>query len=378
MRVVQVQGRGLDDPALAGLDGLGADLVLTFAAPKVLAAAGAHARLTQLTGGRPVVGCSTSGEITGEGLAENGVVLTAITFDHSTVRVAETRLVDMQRSFDAGAQLGRSLAAADLTTVMLFAKGVAINGSELVRGLEAALGRSVLFSGGLAGDYGAFRRTLTVTPTAIDPDGVVAVGVYGTRLRLGHGSFGGWRPFGPLRRVTRAVGNVLYELDGQPALRLYRDYLGEYADDLPSSGMKFPLEMVDSQRRSSGLIRTILGVDEQAETLILAGDIDTDGYFRLMHTDADGLVDGAEIATCRALAGLAGCPPQLILLVSCVGRKLVMGERIDDEIEAVGAIVGHHYPLSGFYANGEVGPDDSMDGVRLHNQTMTVTLMAEI
>lgn len=377
MRVLQVHGQGLDDPALTALAEMRPDLVLVFAAAQLLAQEGAHARLLELAAGAVLAGCSSGGEISGAGVGDGGVVLTGIAFEHTPLRVAQTRLETMEHSFQAGAELGLALADDSLATVIMFAKGMMVNGSDLVRGLEQGLGRAVPFSGGLAGDGGSFRQTLTVTPSGIGADEVVAVGLYGGNVRLGHGSFGGWQPFGPLRRVSRARGNVLYELDGQPALSLYREYLGEFADDLPSSSLQFPFEMVDSERRSSGLIRTVLGVDVEAQALILAGDVDSNGYLRLMHADRDGLVDGAETAACRALAGLAGRPPQLALLVSCVGRKAVMADRVDDEIEAVGAILGRRAPMTGFYANGEVAPDDSGEGAQLHNQTMTITLLAE-
>jgi hypothetical protein len=196
-------------------------------------------------------------------------------------------------------------------------------------------------------------------------------------VQIGHGSFGGWKPFGPARKVTRSSGNILFELDGEPALEVYKRYLGEYAAQLPSSGLLFPFEMLGQDHSAVGLVRTILGVDEANGSLILAGDIQADGYLRLMCASNDALVDGAEAAANAAQAMVGQVGQGLGLLVSCVGRKLVMGERIDEEIEAVGDVFGQHVTLAGFYSYGEISPFVNSTKCKLHNQTMTITILSE-
>ena len=193
-----------------------------------------------------------------------------------------------------------------------------------------------------------------------------------------HGSFGGWKPFGPTRKVTRSAGNILYELDGEPALEVYQRYLGEYAKDLPGSGLLFPFEMLGDARESLGQIRTILGIDATTGSLVLAGEINPNGYLRLMHAHTNDLVDGAETAAQASIANRESAYGQTLgLLVSCVGRKLVMGGRVDEEIEAVQDILGSNTTLCGFYSNGEICPGYRLESCSLHNQTMTITYLAE-
>lgn len=206
---------------------------------------------------------------------------------------------------------------------------------------------------------------------------VVGVGFYGEKIHIGHGSFGGWQPFGATRRVTRSTANVLYELDGAPALDIYKRYLGEYAKELPASGLLFPFAMLGEDHSESGLIRTILGVNEQDGSLTLAGDIVQDGYLRLMTASTDALVDGAESAAEAAQRIFTKGKPCLALLVSCVGRKLVMGGRVDEEVEAVGDVFGQHATLTGFYSNGEISPYVKSSVCQLHNQTMTITRISD-
>lgn len=377
MDVKQVQISELNAAALSDLPSLRPDLVLVFAGIDQLRRPDTYSILRTAFPDAVLAGCSSAGEITARGMSDHTCVVTAIKFDAVKVRAAIGQVTTMEQSEGTGTSLGAALKAPDLRAVLVFGKGVGINGSALIAGMTAAVGTAVPVSGGLAGDGGAFTETLTVTPTGLDPDGIVAVGFYGDGLRISHGSFGGWQPFGPPRKVTRSVGNILYELDDRSALDLYKDYLGEYAKDLPASGLLFPFEMLDADHRSVGLIRTILGIDAEAGALILAGDIDANGYLRLMHANNEGLVDGAEIAARRARDAAEGGQGGLGLLVSCVGRKLVMGDAVDEEVEAVSHILGRELPLAGFYSYGEIAPFSSTTECKLHNQTMTVTFLSE-
>lgn len=364
--------------ALAALAGCRqADLALVFGAPARLAQPGVFAQLAQAFPAAVVAGCSTAGEIAGQRVADDSLVINAIEFAKVGVSAAVTELAGMDDSQAAGRRLGEQLAGGRPRCVLLFGQGVAINGSALIEGMREALGDAVAITGGLAGDATRFRETVVLTPAGPSSTALVAVGLAGDALRFSHGSFGGWEPFGTLRRVTRAAGNVLFELDGQPALEIYKQYLGDYARELPASALLFPFEMVDAARSSTGVIRTILGIDERDGSLTLAGDIDPEGYLRLMHASADRLVGGAEAAA-EAAAGMPARPAAgLALLVSCVGRKLVMGDRVEEEVEAVGEIFGPGTVLTGFYSYGEICPFAAGAPCRLHNQTMTVTWIGE-
>ncbi|MBF0393898.1 MAG: FIST C-terminal domain-containing protein [Alphaproteobacteria bacterium] len=363
--------------ALRPLGEMRPDLVLVFGSVAHFAAPGFSDGLRQSFPDSSVVGCSTAGEITRRGVDNGSCVVTAIRFAGTPVRVAEAPLTGIEGSFASGEDLARRLAGPGLAGALVFGRGLGINGSALIDGMASVLGADLPISGGLAGDDGAFQRTLILTPSGVFDDRVVAIGFFGGRLRLGHGSFGGWEPFGPTRRVTRAEGNILFELDGEPALNIYKRYLGEYAKDLPASGLLFPFEMLDEGHARVGLIRTILGIDEAAGSLILAGAIDPSGYLRLMHASPDALVQGAEQAARTAAPGDRGDAPALAVLVSCVGRKLVMGDQVDDEIDAVVEHLGEAVTVAGFYSYGEICPTRGGSDCRLHNQTMTVTLLAE-
>lgn len=323
------------------------------------------------------IGCSTAGEISNEGVGDNTLVVTAVHFEHSQVHQSTTQLRSMEDSESAGRRLAGTLPREGLRAVLVFGQGVAINGSAVILGMADVLGKSVSITGGLAGDGGQFKKTCVLSDAGLSSEDLVAVGLYGETLQFSHGSFGGWSTFGPARKVTRALNNVLYELDGEPALTVYKKYLGEYAKDLPASGLLFPFAMLEDHHHEVGLIRTILAVDEAEGSLVLAGEIDADGYLKLMHANTDALVTGAESAAQAALAMFRGDGEGLALLVSCVGRKLVMGGRVEEEIEAVAEVFGQKATLAGFYSYGEIGPFVDSTDCKLHNQTMTVTFIGE-
>jgi hypothetical protein len=247
----------------------------------------------------------------------------------------------------------------------------------LVDGITSIIGKNIPITGGLAGDGGAFKQTFTLGKTGVSDHSIVAIGLAGDSLNFGHGSFGGWESFGPARKVTRCANNVLFELDGEPALEVYKRYLGEHAKSLPASGLLFPFAMLGEDHHAIGLIRTILAVDEAAGSLTLAGEIDPNGFLKLMHASTDKLVNGAEAAAEAAVAMFDQPGEKLAILVSCVGRKLVMGNRVDEEVEAVADVFGSQAVLTGFYSYGEISPFTPGASCKLHNQTMTITYLGE-
>ncbi len=321
-----------------------------------------------------IVGCTTAGSITHAGVTDDAVVVTAIQFESTRVRTEVIRVGGEYSDVEAGARLGERLSSPELCHAMVFGSGL-VNGSALAVGLESTLGQGVTVTGGLAGDGTKFECTYVIKGDQVLADSVVAVGFEGSQLSVGHGSMGGWVPFGPVRRITGSHDNVLHELDGKPALDLYRKYLGKYADELPASALLFPL-WVDPPE-SGPVVRTVLAIDMEEGSMTLAGDVPIGGTARLMRSSSDGLIDGAARAADAASEGVNGTQPDLALLVSCVGRKMILGPRTDEEVEAVRDIVGGSAALCGFYSYGELAPSEVDQPCELHNQTMTITTFTE-
>jgi hypothetical protein len=323
-----------------------------------------------------VIGCSTSGEIVGDEVVDDSVIATAVSFEHTRLRTADVKIGGAKSSYEVGEELARQLNDASLRHVFVVSDGLNVNGSDLARGLASGVSHGVSITGGLSGDGTQFAETWVIADDAEGSQHVAAVGLYGDQLRVGYGSMGGWKPFGPLRTITRAEANVLYELDGHSALDLYKTYLGDHADQLPGSALLFPI-VVTEAHGGEGVVRTVLSVSEQDKSMTFAGDIPQGGTAQFMKTNVDDLVDGATDAAEASLIGLGENRPDLARVVSCVGRKLVMKQRIEEEVEAIRGIFGADTKVAGFYSYGELCPFRRGGECRLHNQTMTITALAE-
>lgn len=356
--------------------GSAAQLVLVFGSSELFHDGEINAQFQQAYPQANVVGCSTAGEILGDEVRDGSFAMTAIHFEKTRAAAAKISIRIGESSQEAGRRLAAALDPVGLVHVLVLSDGLEVNGSDLVTGLTASLPAGVSVTGGLSADGGRFKSTRVMLNGPPEEGIVVGLGLYGPDLHVAFGSLGGWDPFGPERLITRSEGNVLYELDGHSALELYKKYLGDYAQELPASGLLFPL-LVRSQSNDSGVVRTILSVDEKTQSMTFAGDVPRGSYARLMKANFDRLIDGATGAARINHEAMGSNAPDLALLISCVGRKLVLKQRTEEEVEAVRDVLGPRVAMTGFYSYGEISP--LVPGVKceLHNQTMTITTFSE-
>lgn len=351
-----------------------ANWVLAFGSTEIMREAAWREEVRQRYPAAVIVGCSTAGEICGTRVRDDSLVVTAVQFEYTRIEQAQVDIALMPDSLQAGIQLAGMLPAEGLRHVLVLSDGLKVNGSELALGLRDNLPSGVAVTGGLAGDGSRFAQTLVCVGADMAEGRIVAMGFYGDRLKIGYGSLGGWDVFGPERLITRSRGNVLYELDGQSALGLYKKYLAENAAGLPATALLFPLALRGGE---GDLVRTVLGIDEADQSMTFAGDMPEGSYARLMKANFDRLVDGASGAANASHDMLGNAIPDLAILISCVGRKLVLKQRIEEEVEGVRAVLGTPVVLTGFYSYGEICPQAAVTGCELHNQTMTITTFFE-
>jgi hypothetical protein len=352
-----------------------AQLVLIFGGTKQIASAAWMSEVRTAYPKAHLFGCTTAGEIEGTRVYDETVVATAVHFEHTEIKLAQVRMVDVADSVEAGAKLANQFSKENLRHLFVISDGQKVNGSDLVRGLLGQLPAGVQITGGLAGDGARFETTYILAGETPIAGSVGAIGFYGDRIEVGFGSLGGWDPFGPQRIITKSTGNILHELDSKPALDLYKSYLGEHAAGLPATGLLFPLS-IRRKGDQETLVRTILAVDEEAKSLTFAGDVPEGATAQLMKANFDRLVEGASGAAKGAALGIRGSKPALAILISCVGRKLVLKQRIEEEVEAVQEVLGDGV-MTGFYSYGEICPTAPNASCQLHNQTMTITAISE-
>ena len=319
---------------------------------------------------------STSGNIISNTVKEEHICITAIEFERSTFIIKTNNILDKHaNSYETGNELIKQLPQENLKYVLLISEGSFVNGSELAKGVRSVT-KDVLVTGGLCGDGERFEKTICSYNENPKEGEIIAVGLYGDTLEATFSIHGGWIPFGPERIVTRSEGNVLYEVDGQPALELYKKYLGEKAKDLPASGLLYPLNVKAKNDDNHAVVRSILKINEEDNSIILAGDIPNKSTVQFMMTNIDKIVEASELAAIRA-SNKRIKKPELALLVSCIGRKMVLHQRVEDEIEEIIETIGGDVSVFGFYSYGELAPFNGEGECRLHNQTMAVTLLSE-
>ena len=320
-----------------------------------------------------VAGCTTNGEIFRGEVMDGSAVAAAIRFDKTEVRTAFRRLERNGDARAAGQSLAAELSGEGLKAVFVLADAFGFNGPDLVEGLSGALPKGVIVSGGMAGDDGRLsggtRAGLDMTPC---DGGVAAIGFYGQAVRFSHGVAGGWDPLGPCRHITRSAGQLLFELDGQPALDVYESFVG---DGETTARMRHPFCIKPEADSEQDVIWEVVGIDRENKALVFIDTVPEGSWAQLMRGVDEHLVDGAaeaaRIATAEPPVGEA-----LGLVVSCIGRKWVMGQRVGDETEAVQEQTGSA-PTIGFFSYGEVAPHARTGVCTLHHASMSVTMLSE-
>jgi len=351
-------------------------LVLVFGNRYLLESDSLYVEIKELFPKGHIIFASSCAEISSNTVNNNSITITAIEFEKSSFIIKTDNVLNKDlNSFETGKALVSQLPQEGLKYIFVVSEGSFINGSQLTKGMNVSTENNIVITGGLCGDDTRFEKTLASYNETPKEGELVAVGFYGDTLEISFSIHGGWTPFGPERIVTKSEGNKLYELDNLPALDLYKNYLGEKAKDLPSAALLFPFSVTTDGERQS-IVRSILNIDEKDNAVILAGDIQENSKVQLMMTNVDNIANASERAATQALEYRVN-KPELAILVSCIGRKLVLDQRVEEEIEEVIEVIGKESAISGFYSYGEIAPFHGESACQLHNQTMTITLMSE-
>lgn len=353
-----------------------ADLVLVFGTKELLSQKPVFEAVNAKFPQAQVALCSTAGEIMDLEVLDETIVITAIDFEHTPIQAAVVNISNYQSSAEAGLALARQLPSEGLSYVLILSDGAHVNGTDLIVGINQILQNTILVTGAVAGDGTNFESTVVGLNASPAAGNIVAIGLYGDHISVGHGSMGGWGLFGPDRTITKSSGNVLHEIDHKNALELYRTYLGKYAEELPGSALLFPLS-VKMPGNDERLVRTILSIDPNENTMTFAGDVPVGSSVRFMKANFDNLIEAAAQAATESMASSKATQPDYALLISCVGRKIILKNRVEEEIEAVAEIFPKGTIMSGFYSYGELAPFNQSVKCQLHNQTMTITAFTE-
>ncbi len=348
------------------------DIIFVFGSLSTIENYNHYALLKRKYPNADVVGTSTAGNIFDDGVSEYSAVANAISFDTGSVEV-NSAVMRSDSLEDDAKKLVDDLKQNGLKHTFVLSHCLNTNGSKIVQGLNKE--RTTTITGGFAADNHAFEKTLVFVNENCEENLTVAVGFYGESIHVSIGCKAGWDEFGATRVVTKAEGNIVYEIDNKPALELYENYLGEYIKDLPASGLLFPLSVKTKHSDKNEVIRVMMGINDD-KSITFAGDVPQGSEVRLMKTNTDNLIDGSSLVAQSIKQH--NNKRSLSLAVSCSGRLSVLKQLVDEEIEVVKEILNDETRIIGFYSYGEIAPfsDDLLD-CKLHNQTMAITTIYE-
>lgn len=354
-----------------------ADFVLYFGPNEIIADGKFQSALRGAYPDARIIGCTTGTAICGVDLCDDAAFALACFLDNGSVNLAHSA-ISRETSYTAGAQLAQDLNGPNLAGVLLLCDSLNVDGIALLEGMRANLPAGVVIAGGLASDGSDFERTIVGADCAPQERLVAALGLYGAGMVINQGCAHGWDVFGPPRRITKAVGLELFELDGKPALDLYERYLGPDAAELPAAALRFPLLIENPDNSGEQVVRTVLNVDHEKRSMTFASPIPEGWSARLMRGAMDHLTEGARAAAEQAAEGSVQADGGLALLISCVGRRVVMGQETADEVEAVSSQFFPGLLQAGFYSHGEISTSSNDNKCGLHNQTMTIVTIQEV
>jgi hypothetical protein len=323
-----------------------------------------------------IIGCSTSGEISSSGLSINSAVLGGIASDCLDFEIVTVQGLKKD-SEAAGRQLAESFSSTP-RLLQIFSDGLTGNGCAILRGIANVFGDSVPVNGGAAGDNGEFVKTLQFCRDRVYSDAVCGIAFYGD-FRLGIGVQSGWAPIGLSKQVTRACGNIVFELNGEPALDVYERFLGQHAKKLPAIGVEYPLGFLkssaDKNQADHYILRATMSVDRAKRSILFAGEIPEGAIVNMTCGDKTSILEAAGTAAREAISGIGNATPEIIFCYSCMARKIVLGRRTEEEITRIRAEFDSRIPMIGFYTYGEFCPVGRKSSNYMHNETVTLSVL---
>ncbi len=323
-----------------------------------------------------IIGCSTSGEISNASCYENAVVGLFFDLDRAFYRIHASSTLDKSlysSCFEAG-QIADS--AFSNPAAILLSGGVSIDAEQLVYGMRDGVGREIPLFGGQAGDNMKLEATWAFSNDVMTDNGIACLILDNDRVEVRGLATSGWEAIGDQNTITRADGNVVYEINGEPALDVFLKYFGFFSNspdpnnDFASVSAQYPLQM----ERDNGVtvLRTPLFVNTDEKALILGGAVREGERFRFSISPGFDVID----KTINEFSGLARevQNPDAVVLFSCKGRHFALGPLLEEEVEGV----FNHWraPMAGFLTYGEIGTPDG--GVcEFHNETCSLVLLKE-
>jgi len=254
-------------------------------------------------------------------------------------------------------------------TIITVTSGLAFDNDAYTQGIVGS-GIEYVF-GGAAGDDLILKDTFIFSKDNFSNHGVIALAIDKDKIDIVGARAFGWTGMGKERIVTKAHKNIVYKIDGKPALDFYKQYLNISNEDMPQVGIEYPLEVI--MRNGQVVYRAVLEINEDDGSLIFAGHVEEKSRVRLSAAKGKVIIEHVDKSIKDCLSKSGNFKPDIALVFPCCSRKQVLGDLTIQEIEAV--YNNTEVPLIGFFAYGEIGAFPG--GYSFHNETFVTALLKD-
>ncbi len=322
-----------------------------------------------------IFGASTGDNFTDGEIESHTIVVLLLDIDPAYFQLA-IKGADEGTIKEIAEQIGKSaLTTFKKPAFLVVSGGLAVDGDEIIAGIESACGIGTTIFGGLAADFLRMQRTYVFNNDKLCDYGLLALILDEEKISLSGMAVGGWKPMGMDRIITKSVGNVVYTIDNEPALDFVSRYAGLKDLDtnnalnfLISSNFQLQLKREDKHP----VMRTPMQANAEDRSIVFAGSLPEGSKVKLC------LLPGFEVIE-AALNEFNNYKkdqpePDALILFSCAGRQLTLGPYVSEEIDGIKNI--WNAPLAGFFCYGEIGRVVSGQH-EFHNMTCSLATLME-
>lgn len=321
-----------------------------------------------------VFGCSSCGEFVYNSneqiISEGAIACLLLDLNPGTfsIKIFDGR---GRNSFDLGRSVGEwTHSVFEKPGLFILASGLDTDGEQVVRGIQDSAGEHISMFGGLAGDDARFKETMVFSSEKTETQGAIALVIDLAHYEINGIATSGWVSIGADKLITSSEGNIVYTIDDQPALDVYKEYLNVRDEELPEIGIEYPLMI--KKRDNQNVLRAVINVDREKKALIFAGSVPNQSVVSFSSSPGFEIID----FTKKRVNEFHEKNPRadVLILFSCMARHSALGPTISEEMDEAWHLWDS--PLVGFFTYGEIGNNYNA-ACNFYNQTFTLVALRE-
>jgi len=308
------------------------------------------------------IGATSCHEFTDGNQTEGAIAVLLLAIDKNNYAVL-TEDIGAKTITEAGVNLSKAALqkfnnpSLIILSTSIMENGAMLDGETLIRGIEKAIGPHVNMFGGMAGDDMSFTGTHVFTNSWSSGYGVAAIVFNEDAIKMYGVALSGWKSIGVSKTITKSKRNLLYEIDGKPALETYLRFLGEDFDSTQDRskffdgvGLHYPLQIERTNREP--MMCNPMGYNKEENALVLESDVEEGSRFRFS-TPPDFDIVETVVGKAKEIRSANDVDADAVLIFSCASRLSALGPMAQQENDGLAAT--WNAPMAGFFTYGEFG-----------------------